>query len=150
MARDNRAGQSDRKKSGRLFEQAMDIRVQEFLEKSKLDDRYSIEKPTAIPLPADYPATIKPDRVIVDSAGNIRVFFGDKKSFKERWKIDDRDARLSKQNYPGTLWVETTEQVRVSQTVRDQSKFDFIMSTSDAQSVKTVLEGIRKKLLDNT
>ena len=96
---------------------------------------------------------IAPDHVIEDRlTQRPLIFFGVKKSFRERWKTDDRDSALTKIKYPETIWIEiidkehfddTNEQIvrHISRTEK-KSSFDMVCSTSVADTIKIMFDKV--------
>lgn len=153
--RNNREGQSSRSQNGQDFERLVSSKLERFLEKTRLENLFFLLGQTEVALANG--ATLKPDHVIRSKqTGKDAVYFGDKKSFRERWKLDDRDARMMKEEFPRCLWIEVTSQEnddlsaaqiqRNCENVRRQSKFDMVVSTSLPDSVRALFELLERHL----
>jgi len=100
--------------------------------------------------------SIKPDHVIRRNDGLMVVCGGSKRSLRERWKVDDRDARIFKQWFPSCLWIEFTRQEkddasaatinRFLALIHKQSAFDFFASPSVPDTMNVLANGLVKYL----
>jgi len=160
--RDNKAGQSNRSKGGNRFQETVHAKLEEFLETSGLDARFTLLSAKKITIAVkirgvEKTKVISPDHAICDKqTGAFLVFFGDKKSLRERWKEDDRDAILAKEAFPGCGWIETTEQEHLDDSsvkiakhlagIWRQSEFDILYSTALNDSKKAMFEWLKSYL----
>src|SRR5271167_3158648 len=109
---DNKGAQSKRSRSGSSFQNLIHTKLDDFLEDSGLDTRFELLPAKKLPLLVmirgeEKVRTVSPDHIIRDRQTLTPVVMvGDKKSFRERWKEDDRDALLAKEVYRGLLWIE--------------------------------------------
>ena len=119
--RSHTEGQSSKSRDGYSFQQLMHNKLKSFLDRESLDNRYKIEGALTIPCGDK---TIKPDHVIRRLRDQkITVCCGSKKSFRERWKEDDRDAMLFKYYNPDCWWVEFHGAEKDTHTSEQTEKF---------------------------
>jgi len=136
MARTNSHSQSDRSRSGAELEVNVVRRLDQALERAKLDDEFAVLgrrhldspklKPISYYLPgATVESFLRPDFAVLRRRDEAFVAFGGAKvSCKDRWIQDLHIARELKVLFPGSFWFECTAREHPEQT-DDQIK-DFI------------------------
>jgi hypothetical protein len=100
---------------------------------------------------------LKPDFVLYYKDTKIIIaLIGVKKSWRERYKIDDRDCILLKIAYPDLVWIDMTHKENTNTTIEKEkdmikkveldSFFDFICSTYVVESQEAMFDALENHL----
>lgn len=141
--RTHREGQRDKSQEGGSFQKTNHRKLIALLEREGLDDRFTVEGQQRLAMRSG--KTIKPDHIIRSARGRIVACGGSKKSWRERWKEDDRDALLLKMDDPSVFWIEfhgceydndTPDRLeRFLEGIHRNSAFDAVCSHSSPASM---------------
>jgi hypothetical protein len=156
VGRNNKQGQSKRSKIGTAFQQAVYGEIETFLERTGQDSKFEIVNLGRKETRLSSGLLISPDLIIRKIETQVVcVRFGCKTSLRERWKQDDRDARLVGDS---AWWIEITKREGPTSSCADirkkcaeiqqQSAFKFVVSLQDPDSLNEMFKHLERQLVE--